>query len=368
MLNFDKQASLGPIRIDIASTSVCTYKCCFCEVHSFLITDIAKPTFLNDDIIHNLFVDCKKLGIKELLFSGDGEPLLSKALINEIRQNGMEFKIEVLTNGSSLGLVDDELFRNIGALTISLNAGNGKSHQLTHGYKGENRFNEITDNIERILKFRNASDKIKLNYVITSDNFDELDDFFNLALRWNVSFMARPVGIIFPELSVKELSQDMLDNIDTKVKQYLAAGNMSGKLALSFELLQRALRMSFTKPEGSEPYPCYMGFIQAYIKSDGDVLLCGEGEDRPLGNLNRETLSSIWQKKESLSLRIAATQMHNTNNPVFEMCTNCANVRYHSLAFHSIFSRIPFLPALLKKRSKELNPPDLSRIASKRTS
>ncbi|MFC1977734.1 radical SAM protein [Chloroflexota bacterium] len=357
MLNFDKNAAFGPIRIDIASTSVCTYKCCFCVAHSYLKDDTVEPTFIDDDIIHSLFIDLRKLRIKELLFSGDGEPLLSKALIEEIKQNGRDFQIEILTNGSTLGLIDEGLFGNINALTISLNSGNGASHQVTHGYKGENRFKETVNNIERILTYGNASDSIKLNYVITSDNYNELDDFFNLALRWDVSFMARPIAIIFPELSVKELSPNILDSINRKVEQYLASKIPSKKLALSFELLKRALQMSFTMPEGSKPYPCYMGYIQGYIKSNGDVLLCGEGEKKPLGNLIQESLSAIWQKKGNLALRVMATQMHRTNSPVFEMCTNCANVRYHSLAFHNVYSKIPALPGLLENKNKELNPP-----------
>jgi len=355
MLNFDRNATIGPVRIDIAATSACNYKCLFCHSHSYLKADCVEPIFLSDEIIHNLFIDFGELRVKELLFSGNGEPLLSKALINEIKQNGRNFEIEVLSNGSTLASVDEELFRNLSALTISINSGNGASHQVTHGYKGKNQFGEIVKHIERLLNFAGANNKIKLNYVITTDNYDEIDDFFKMAIRWDVSFMARPVSIDFPELGARGLNQHMLDNLNKKVAPYLADKTLSSKLLLSFQLVSRACQIACKNLTESNLYPCYLSFIQGYIGSNGNVLLCSEGEERPLGNLNEESFLSIWQKKENLALRIKATQMQKTNKPIFSGCYNCANVQEHSLAFHNIYSKIPALPGLLESRGKKLS-------------
>ena len=356
MLTFDRNATIGPIRIDIAATSACSYKCCFCDSHSYLKADCVEPIFMNDEIIHDLFIDLKRLHVKELFFSGNGEPLLSKALINEIIRNGKNFKIEVLTNGSVLDSIDEEVFNNLSVLTISINSGNGASHQITHGYKGENKFGETVKHIERILAFPNANNKLKLNYVITSDNYDEIEDFFKMAIRWDVSFMARPVSTDFPELQVKGLNHAMLDSLNERVTQYLTTKNLSSKLSLSLQLVGRACQIAYEQLEGnSNPYPCYIGFIQGYVGSNGDVLLCCEGHEKPLGNLNEESFLSIWQKKENRALRIMATQMHKTNKPIFSDCRDCTNVRYHSLAFHNIYSRIPVLPKLLENQNRKVN-------------
>lgn len=355
MLNFDGSASMGPIRIDIAATSACNYKCCFCKSHSYLKANCVEPIFMSDEIIRNLFNDLRELHVKELLFSGNGEQLLSKALITEIKRNGKNFKIEVLSNGSTLSSVDEELFNNLNFLTISLNSGNGASHQITHGYKGENKFGEIVEHIERILNFANANNKIKLNYVITADNYDEIEHFFQRATKWDVSFMARPVSVAFQELGIKGLNHLMLDSLTKKIAQYLANKTFSSKLILSFQLVDRACQIAFRKLEGNNLYPCYVGFIQGAIESNGDVLLCCDGQEKPLGNLNKESFLRIWQKKENVALRIIATQMHKTNKSIFDRCVNCDNVQYHSLAFHNIYSKIPALHKLLENQNRKLN-------------
>lgn len=356
MLNFDKNAMLSPIRIEIAPTSACNYNCWFCESHSYSINRRVKPLFMSDELIHNLFIEFRKLRVGELLFAGNGEPLLSKALLDEIKHNGKNFKIEILTNGSNLSAIDEELFQNLRFLTISLNSGNGTSHQLTHGYKGENQFPEIVRNIERLLNSPDANKKIKLNYVITTDNYEEMDDFIKMATSWDVSFMARPVKVDDLLLRTKGLGNQMLENLNKKVTQYPASRSLSNRLSLSLQLAKRACQINYKEPTRSNNlYPCYVSFYMSYIQSNGDVLLCASGQERPLGNLNEESFQSIWQKRNSLELRVMATQMHKTNKEVLVPCRNCVNVQYHSLAFHSIYSKTPLLPKLLESRGRTLN-------------
>ncbi len=350
ILNFDPKAALGPIRVDIAATSACNYKCCFCQSHSYLRSGSVTPVSMDGETIRKLLLDLKELHVKEVLFSGNGEPLLSKDLIEHLKRRGDDFKIEILTNGGFLSLVDETLFNTLTYLTISINSGNGASHQITHGYKGQNQFSDITTNIGRLLKLRGSHDKIKLNYVITADNYGEIGDFFRLVTDWDVAFMARPVNTIFEELSPKALSPLMLNDIREKALRYAAGRNLSRRLALSFRLLDKTCQITNRNQEHSKVlYPCYYSFIQTYIESNGDILLCPSGKEKPLGNLNTESFRSIWQKKENLALRIEATQMQKTNRPVFSSCYDCNNVQLHSLAFHNMYTKIPFLSNRLRE-------------------
>ena len=163
-------------------------------------------------------------------------------------------------------------------------------------------------------------------------------------MKRNVSFMARPVSVDFCELEPKGLSHELLDAINATITRYLADRTLSGKLDLSFQLLRRACQTGYKKIENRNMlYPCYMGFIQEYIEPNGNVLLCSAGSEKPLGNLNENSLKTIWQQKENLDARMMATRMHETAGPVFSGCYNCTNVQCHSVAFHNIYSRIPGL-------------------------
>jgi hypothetical protein len=186
--------------------------------------------------------------------------------------------------------------------------------------------------------------------------------------------MMRPVFIGFPELKPKELTESMLRECIRQAEQYLKTKNLNHQLSLSFQLFIRACNLALEAMPRPQPSdlpaqppentsspqsknagclnPCYISMIQPCIASNGNFLLCSSGVDRPLGNINRDNIVSMWQNKDNLALRIAATQMHRTNKPVFSACTACGNVLYHSTVFHRIYSRIPFLPGRLAARLK----------------
>jgi cyclic pyranopterin phosphate synthase len=160
MLDFDATSSIGPLRVDIALTSACNYRCVFCGTHSFLRTQAYKPTTLDRITLNQLLLDIQDLGTSEILFAGNGEPFLYDGLPELIKRNEYH-KIEVMTNGSLLHLVDREVFAGLSKLTVSLNSGTGATHQRTHGYKGPNEFLGIEDNINRLLNYESGFKKIE---------------------------------------------------------------------------------------------------------------------------------------------------------------------------------------------------------------
>ena len=303
MLNYDKGARIGPIRVDIAATSACNYNCYFCKAHSHLRKEHVAPIHLDGATLQRLLIALKSLRVKNILFAGNGEPLLNRALPDIIKQYGEGFDIEILSNGSTLGIVDESLFSKLRYLTISINSGNGNSHTAIHGYKGANQFPKICEHIGRILQYRNARNKVKLNYVVTVDNVHELEDFEMLADKWSVQSVVRPMNIDFEELREKSVN--------------MTNGEIDSPESLS---------------------PCYNGFIQPYIESNGNVLLCCDGQDEPLGNLYERDFTDIWQDEKNIWLRLEAVRM---TAPLFKMCNGCANAQVHSRMFHNLYSRLP---------------------------
>lgn len=255
-----------------------------------------------------------------------------------------------------MNAIDQHLFNHLKFLTISLNSGNGQSHQATHGYGGENLFPQIVSEIERLLGYKQATKKIKLNYVITRDNYRELDDFIQLARKWDLSFMARPVSIIFPELQPRGLTPEMLEQVNEVIHRNLQSANNSRKLTVSLQLVQRAVStMAEQQTARGRLFPCYYGYIQGFVEANGDVLLCPSTADHPLGNINSERFRDIWQRLDNQLTRLLATRLPDTGNVLSRFCYDCQNVQYHSLAFHNVYSKIPILPKLLRRRIERMD-------------
>ena len=301
-INFDPHSKIGPLRVVIGPTSACNYQCVFCGTHSYMAEARVKPEYMNPVIFNKALGQIRDTGTDTLLWAGQGEPTLSQSMIDFINKNEYGYKNQILTNGSMLDRIDRVTFGNVSALVVSLNSGNGRSHQLTHHYRGGNQFPKIVDNIKRLLTYPNGQRKISINYVITKDNQDELEDFDKMCHELGVAYNARAIDASLSGLE---------------------------RLKIDGENAAKILRA------------CYVGFIQCYIPVNGDVLICCGLIDRPMGNIYNDDFRDIWARTRGL--RLKASAMDKTQIPIARGCCGCINAVASSARFHRFYSKIPLL-------------------------
>jgi len=301
-LKLDSGANLGPLRVDIAPTSACNFHCKFCNWHSNLTEQITTFDTMKSDKMVSLVSDLVAMKTLHITLSGNGEPLLNPGTQEVIKHFGRRISVEVVTNGSLLDKITMPLFDNLSVLTISLNSADGSSHAALHGHSDLNLFTEIRENIERLLTYKNAPRKIKLNYVICKDNYAQYQLFADMANRWGVVTGVRQVSIDRPEF--------------------------------------QPLAVPGSHNDGAYPYklrPCYSGYIQPYIAANGDVLVCPGSGNKPLGNINQESFKVIWQKEQSIRLRHLPILM---KQPYCVSCGTCPTPDLQSAQFHKIYKWI----------------------------
>ena len=292
----DNRARRGPLRVDIAVTSACNYNCLFCNWHSPLIENTSTPDKLDRTVLCDLFRGLAKLGTKYLLFSGNGEPLLYRDLLSQIPVES--FDIEIVTNGSLLEKIGALAFAKLKRVTVSLNSGTGASHPKTHGYAGTNRFDHTLWHIRRLAAI--DPDKVRLNYVVTVDNYTEIPYFISKCEALGVKYALRHVSVDRPEFQQLSIAPS-LSTHDDKLR------------------------------------PCYNGYIQPYVAANGNVLVCPGSGNIPMGNLNRDTFEQIWQAPSSIELRRNASRMHKTGQALCISCRGCPLPKLHSAQFHKFF-------------------------------
>src|SRR3990172_4698842 len=98
MINYSPFSNIGPLCLDVSVTSICNHNCYFCDEHSYLKTKGRKHETLPEPVLRNLFEDCVKLGVQEILLAGNGEPFFVKYLPKLIMEYGSKIKIKALTN------------------------------------------------------------------------------------------------------------------------------------------------------------------------------------------------------------------------------------------------------------------------------
>jgi MoaA/NifB/PqqE/SkfB family radical SAM enzyme len=300
LLNFDRKMMRGPVRFDVAVTSACNFNCVFCGAHSKYIPNV-EPEHLTERALSGIFRSMEALKTKEILFAGNGEPLLHPDLPRYIKTYGNDYRIDIVTNGSLLERITERTFNKLFRITVSLNSGNGISHQVTHGYKGENRFNHIVKQIERLIGYRRGKNKVHLYYVITADNTGELDDFKRMATAWGVEYHARPVDILVPDMNT----------------------------------------LASAPPKDMTLIDCLLPYVQGSISAGGNVLVCC-GAGKSLGNLQFNNLAGIWRSRLSVQTRRQVASMGRTGKPVYPCCAGCANAKVFD-KFTQIYRHIPFV-------------------------
>lgn len=154
-------------------TNTCNLKCRHCYANS---TNEKFEGELNTDEAKGFIKDLAKLKVPVLLISG-GEPLIRKDIFELIQYaKNHNIRSTVSTNGT---LINRDMALNlkrngVSYVGISLD-GIGSRHDEFRGVKGS--FNKAIAGIRNCL---DIGQKVGLRFTISSNNYDQLEDIFNL--------------------------------------------------------------------------------------------------------------------------------------------------------------------------------------------
>jgi len=244
-----------PLQIDFELNYSCNFTCPMCTWNAESTENKGKATWFDFEVYREVIDDAVSKGLKSVRLNYINEPLIRKDItkfISYARKAGI-LDIYFSTNGS---LLSDEMSReliNSGLLRlqISLDAHTKETYEKIR--TGGN-FNDVIKKVLRFLEIRNEMNvklpTLRVNFVKTETNKDELDDFVNF---WEDK--ADSIGI-----------QDLV-------------GIMDGYGKKSDEELEK---MSL-----SNDFKCAQPFQHLTLRYDGTVLPCCAfyGAETPIGQL-----------------------------------------------------------------------------------
>lgn len=193
IINFWKEDFIlyfGPKTIRISPVNdKCTNSCPMCWRSKIVVNQKDKKQIKEFDL--KKYKDILKslpFTVSNIEVVGGGEPLLfpkieellkeikNKKLIGSLITNGV-----MLTKKISTMIVSEKW----DSVRISLNAGSEKIYSLT---SGSNNFKKVIENIKNLINTRGGSQfpKINLHFVIQKSNFEDIDNFINLAEKIGV--------------------------------------------------------------------------------------------------------------------------------------------------------------------------------------
>jgi MoaA/NifB/PqqE/SkfB family radical SAM enzyme len=343
-----------PFLVSVDLTRRCNLTCLHCRYHSCLSefpSPVARPlSDMDPDVMKKVFLELGTLKTRELIFAGEGEPLLYPHFFDAVstaKAAGMH--VNVITNGTLL--TEEAIARlidlRLDLLTVSLWASSEEEYERLYPGTKPDTFHKVLEALKRVTRVK-ADRKsrlplLRLHRPISRDNFRTVEVAFDQASATGCNQLTvTPVFRLKGAASSYMLSpseEKIVFSSLSRLKKTLREYSIQNNIDVALELYRIGEAVW-------ETLPCYVGWIHSSIRIDGTVFPCGRC-DVPLGNLNERSLREIWNGQAYRSFRkVVSTREGLAKMTNHCVCGYCAHIR-NSIRVHRVFRWIaPFAPIL----------------------
>jgi radical SAM protein with 4Fe4S-binding SPASM domain len=296
---WSKIKEIYPLYVEISPMGACNHRCTFCSV-DYLSHDTGKQKI---DVLKERIKEMKKLGVKSIMFAGEGEPSLWKplpGLLDICGQIGID--TSMTTNMVPFTDKNTESFvKNCSWIKASINAGTDKDYAQIHQTKKED-FKKVLRNFEKCVAIKKQQQyKCVLGgqMLLLPENKDSA-----VSLARELRDIGADYLVIKPYTQNKHgisREHEGLQYNDTLELEKLLKNFETD----TFKVVFRAHAMNKLKDEKLPYKTCYSTpNFWAYIMADGGVYTCQTfaGDERfCVGNINEQSFKDIWESDKRKS-------------------------------------------------------------------
>lgn len=278
-----------PLYMEIGPVARCTHRCMFC---AFDYTEY-KGAIMSETFCKVVLEQAAELGLKSVMFAGEGEPLLHPSVIEMIAYSKMHnIDVSMTTNGVKLNeprALNALPFLNW--LRFSVDAATPETYAKVHGCKPAD-FETLIANIRRavaIKKDRRCECTIGTQAVLIPQNQTEIVDLARLMLELGVDYF-----------TVKPFSKHP-SSICNFEMEYHQMQDLEQQLA---EVAKEGLRIVFRnnameKLDEERPYnECFALSFATYMDAAGFIYPCSMflgQKEYTFGNIYDDCIGAIWE-------------------------------------------------------------------------
>lgn len=313
----------APYAITLSITDRCNARCITCNRWQF---DTASQE-LSIETWKNLLSDLAKFAKHcQVAFTG-GEPFMKEGFLELLKSSEkMHIYNKVITNGAVFkkGEYEEILKAGVDFILFSLNSIGPEIHNRYKGVEGLHQ--TITEAI-KYIKSKNRKIKIGVLFIITKDNFKELDAFASWIYSIGVdSIDFQPIRDNFWPSFKKEFPISAsttnplwqiadLNELDRQIDLLLEKKKRGFPIEPTIQELKE-IKVFFRNPGAiSHTHHCTIGFRNLIILPNGDVQLC---QYFPvIGNISKDNLKKIWFSNEA---RLQRLEMLKCEKPCLAAC------------------------------------------------
>lgn len=291
VLAWQKGDVIPPIYLEISPVSYCNHRCIFCGV-DFAMSERHK---LPADIFGKRVREMGQLGVRSIMFAGEGEPLLHEALgsmVNDAKRAGID--VSITTNGSvGNEKIWQEILPSLTWLRFSVDAGSDPVYAAVHGV-GAGQFERTLAGIASAIDLKSRLDlpvTIGVQFLVLEENLDDLPRAIDLFSRMGVDYISfKPYSRHPQSIKTKDIEYDarLLDNIEAAIEK--------SRPARGTRIIFRRSAMKTYSDRQIAYRHCRALPFWGYVDSKGDFYTCSVflGNDKfRAGNVLEQDMASV---------------------------------------------------------------------------
>lgn len=286
-----------PIYVEISPVGSCNHRCTFCAVDYIGYKNVSLET---ENLMRSLS-EMGSLGVRSVMFAGEGEPLLHKDIAKIVRHTkdkaGIDVSITTNATPVTRGFCEEALPFTTW-IKASINAGDSKTYAEIHQTKNARDFERVWANMRMLVETREGLRLDRINHtlgaqmVLLPENASGATEFVKRARETGLDY-----AVIKPYSQHKSsithryegLRYGQFDGLFEELKAFNSEG---------FKVISREKTMKELEKESQNYSRCpSTPHFWAYIMANGDVYGCSAylTDDRfCYGNINSQTFSEIW--------------------------------------------------------------------------
>lgn len=281
-----------PLYMEISPSGTCNHRCIFCALDFMEY----QRRFLDTEILKERLTEMAELGLKSVMYAGEGEPFLHKDMV-EITRHGKSVGIDqAFTTNATLMTpkISERILDVTSWIKVSCNAGTPESYARIHQTKATH-FDRVLKNLETAVEIRRKNGwtcTLGMQILLLPETQHEVV---------GLAKIARDIGLDY--LVVKPYSQHPQSKCDGyKDVDYTGLEELGEELVKTrSETFSPILRLNTIRKwqEKDKPYERCLGLpFWSYMDAGGNIWGCSmflEDDRFKYGNIHDQTFREIWE-------------------------------------------------------------------------